>query len=109
MAAVLLIENALAAAGTLYVIPGRTIGLYPQRSPGRLSPGFYHRDSRRKPVFPLWVKSDKPIHQWPDPDVYIHASSGQSLSGNETRNLNEAIPASPMERSRKKSVMGSPS
>jgi hypothetical protein len=32
------------------------------------------------------------VDQWPDPDIYIHASSGQRLSGSETRNLNRAYP-----------------
>ena len=34
-------------------------------------------------------------NQWPDPDIYIHASSGQQLSGSETRNLNRAYPGRP--------------
>ncbi len=40
-------------------------------------------------------RATNPIDQWPDPDVYIHASSGQQLSGSETRNLNRGYPGRP--------------
>jgi hypothetical protein len=32
------------------------------------------------------------MDQWPDPDIYLHFPSGQTLSGNQTRNLNRAFP-----------------
>jgi hypothetical protein len=32
---------------------------------------------------------------WPTPDIYIHKSSGQQLSGNESKNLNRAYPGDP--------------
>ena len=35
------------------------------------------------------------MDQWPDPDVYVHAASGQQLSGSETRNINRAYPGRP--------------
>ncbi|MCD8330260.1 MAG: succinylglutamate desuccinylase, partial [Lachnospiraceae bacterium] len=36
-------------------------------------------------------RATNPIDQWPDPDIYTH-SSGQTLSGSETRNLNRCYP-----------------
>ena len=42
--------------------------------------------------FRFGSRATNPLDQWPDPDVYIHAASGQKLSGNETRNLNRAYP-----------------
>jgi hypothetical protein len=35
------------------------------------------------------------MDQWPDPDIYLHHPSGQTLSGNQTRNLNRAFPGRP--------------
>jgi hypothetical protein len=35
------------------------------------------------------------MDQWPDPDIYLHYPSGQTLSGNQTRNLNRAFPGRP--------------
>ncbi|MFA5466450.1 MAG: hypothetical protein WC251_01245, partial [Candidatus Izemoplasmatales bacterium] len=32
------------------------------------------------------------VDQWPIPDIYIHQSTGQKLSGVDTRNLNRAFP-----------------
>ena len=40
-------------------------------------------------------RATSPADQWPDPDIYVHAASGQKLSGSETRNLNRAYPGRP--------------
>ena len=40
-------------------------------------------------------RASNPVDQWPDPDVYVHAASGQRLSGSETRNINRAYPGRP--------------
>ena len=42
--------------------------------------------------FSYGARVTNPVHQWPDPQVYMHAGSGQALSGSETRNLNRAYP-----------------
>ncbi|MBU5269913.1 succinylglutamate desuccinylase/aspartoacylase family protein [Clostridium cochlearium] len=93
MAAVTLIENAKPKKGTLYVIPRTN------------NSGFTHNDSQegspqkftiKTPHGNRWFRygsrATNPIDQWPDPDVYIHAASGQSLSGSETRNINRGYP-----------------
>lgn len=93
MAAVTLIENAKPKKGTLYVIPRTN------------NSGFTHNDSQegspqkftiKTPHGDRWFRygsrATNPIDQWPDPDVYIHAASGQSLSGSETRNINRGYP-----------------
>ncbi|VBB40927.1 conserved exported hypothetical protein [uncultured Spirochaetota bacterium] len=96
MAAVLLIENALAAAGTLYVIPRANNSAFTHNDPQEGSPqGFIIETAAGNRFFRYGSRATNPIHQWPDPDVYIHASSGQSLSGNETRNLNRGYPGKP--------------
>ena len=42
--------------------------------------------------FRFGSRATNPIDQWPDSEVYVHASSGQTLSGSEIRNLNRAYP-----------------
>jgi hypothetical protein len=42
--------------------------------------------------FTYGARATNPVHQWPDPQVYTLAGSGQTLSGSETRNLNRAYP-----------------
>ena len=43
-------------------------------------------------MFQYGSRAANPIDQWPDPDIYTHKSSGQTLSGSETRNLNRCYP-----------------
>ena len=42
--------------------------------------------------FAVGTRISNPIHQWPDPEIYVHATSGQRLSGSETRNINRSYP-----------------
>ncbi|MDP2816585.1 MAG: succinylglutamate desuccinylase [Rectinemataceae bacterium] len=93
MSAVLLIENAVMNAGTLYVIPRANNSAFTHNDPQEGSPQRYSITTAfGSRTFRYGSRATNPIHQWPDPDVYIHASSGQSLSGNETRNLNRGYP-----------------
>lgn len=93
MTAVMLIENAVPSAGTLYVIPRANNSAFTHNDPQEGSPQSYSfKTASGTRTFRYGSRATNPIHQWPDPDVYIHASSGQSLSGNETRNLNRGYP-----------------
>jgi len=94
MSAILLIENAKVAKGTLYVIPRANNSGFTHNDPQEASPALF---SIKKPdgsarQFRFGSRATNPLDQWPDPDMYIHASSGQRLSGNETRNLNRGYP-----------------
>ncbi len=96
IAAILLIENARPAAGRLIVIPranasGFTHGDYMEGAPQKLT----IRTKTGERTFRYGSRATNPIHQWPDPDIYVHAASGQKLSGSETRNLNRAYPGRP--------------
>lgn len=96
MSAVVLIENAKVNKGTLYVIPRTNQSGFTHNDPQEGSPQRFHiqtKDGER--WFRYGSRATNPLDQWPDPDVYIHASSGQQLSGNETRNLNRAYPGRP--------------
>ena len=93
LSAVVLIENAQVEAGTLYVIPRANNSAFTHNDPQEGHPQRYTIET---PEGDRWFRfgsrATNPIHQWPDPDVYIHASSGQQLSGSETRNLNRTFP-----------------
>ncbi|OHD82510.1 MAG: succinylglutamate desuccinylase [Spirochaetes bacterium RIFOXYC1_FULL_54_7] len=97
LSAVLLIENAVVNAGTLYVIPRANSSGFTHNDPQEGAPMGYSltlSDGSSR-YFRYGSRATNPVHQWPDPDVYIHATSGQTLSGNETRNLNRGYPGRP--------------
>jgi len=94
MSAILLIENAQVTKGDLYVIPRTNNSAFTHNDPQEGAPASFTIEkpdgSSRK--FRFGSRATNPLDQWPDPDMYIHASSGQRLSGNETRNINRAYP-----------------
>lgn len=93
MAAITLIESASVTKGTLYVIPRANNSAYTHTYPQEASPEIIHIETASGTrEFVYGSRATNPLDQWPDPDIYIHASSGQTLSGNETRNLNRAYP-----------------
>ena len=93
MSAILLVENAKVEKGTLYVIVRANGSAFTHNDAQEGSPQRLHLTT---PYGERWFRygsrATNPLDQWPDPDVYIHAASGQQLSGNETRNLNRAYP-----------------
>ncbi|HNV03238.1 MAG TPA: succinylglutamate desuccinylase/aspartoacylase family protein [Vicinamibacterales bacterium] len=96
LTAIVLVENAAAAEGSVIVIPhanrsSMTHTDYQEASPRLLE--FQGASGRR--TFRFGSRATNPTDQWPDPDIYVHASSGQQLSGAETRNLNRAYPGRP--------------
>lgn len=96
VAATILVENAKVDKGTLYVIPRTNGSGLTHNDPQEGSPQRFHI---KTPFGERWFRygsrATNPLDQWPDPDVYVHASSGQNLSGNETRNINRAYPGRP--------------
>mgnify|MGYP000969832336 CR=1 FL=1 len=96
MSAVLLVENASIKAGTLYVIPRANNSGFTHNDPQEGAPRkFVIETPHGKRWFRYGSRATNPTDQWPDPDVYVHASSGQHLSGSETRNLNRGYPGRP--------------
>lgn len=93
VAATLLLENAKMEAGTLYVIPRANLLGLTCTDPQEAAP---MRFTISTPGGDRWFRfgsrASNPVFQWPDPDIYVHKSSGQRLSGSETRNLNRAYP-----------------
>ena len=96
MTAIVIVENAVPASGRLLVVPhanrsSMTHTDYQEASPRVLE--FQGTSGRR--AFRYGSRATNPTDQWPDPDLYVHAASGQQLSGAETRNLNRAYPGRP--------------
>jgi hypothetical protein len=94
LSAVILIEAAKVTKGKIYVIPRANNSGFTHNDPQEGSPASF---TIKKPdgggrTFRFGSRATNPLDQWPDPDVYIHASSGQKLSGNEVRNLNRGYP-----------------
>lgn len=93
LAAVVLVERARASAGRLIVIPRANASGFTHNVPQE---GHPQRFALATPggdrVFTYGARATNPVHQWPDPQVYTLAGSGQTLSGSETRNLNRAYP-----------------
>ncbi|MCP4751334.1 MAG: succinylglutamate desuccinylase/aspartoacylase family protein [Proteobacteria bacterium] len=94
--AVVMMENLKVAQGALYIITKANRSGFTHNDPTEGYPQGYPIDLPDGSVrmFPFGSRATNPIHQWPDPDIYIH-SSGQTLSGAETRNLNRAYPGNP--------------
>jgi len=95
LTAVLLIENVVVTKGRMIIIPQANLSGFSHNDPQEGSPRHIHFDTPegvRK--FRYGSRATNPIHQWPDPDIYIN-QFGQSLSGSETRNLNRGYPGDP--------------
>lgn len=94
VAAVVLIENCVPEEGVLYVIPRANHSAFTCTDPQEASPMSFTLTARdgSERTFRFGSRATNPIHQWPDPEVYVHGASGQQLSGAETRNLNRAYP-----------------
>lgn len=96
LASVVLVENAVVETGKLIVVPHSCLSGFSWTEPGQGHAPFFaikteHGDRR----FRYGGRGTNPIHQWPDPDMYLHYPSGQSLAADEIRNLNRAHPGNP--------------
>ena len=93
ISAVMLIEYCRPTAGVLYVIPRANNSAFTCTDPQEAAPMKFQIETRGGTRwFRFGSRATNPIDQWPDSEVYVHASSGQKLSGSETRNLNRAYP-----------------
>lgn len=96
MASVVVLENAVVRQGTLYIIPRTNASAFTHNDSQEGHPDTIRitTDSGQTRAFRYGSRATNPIHQWPDPDVYINYM-GQKLSGSETRNLNRCYPGKP--------------
>jgi len=96
MTAVLLIENVEVEVGRLIVIPHNNASGFTWTEPGLGHPDrFYIETEEGARWFRFGARGTNPIHQWPDPEIYTHYPSGQSLAPDEVRNLNRCFPGRP--------------
>lgn len=96
VAAALLVERGRVTTGRLLIIPHANASAATHVPPMEGYPRFLRLETPDGPRrFRVGSRLTNPIHQWPDPTVYVHAASGQTLSGGEVRNLNRAYPGRP--------------
>lgn len=96
LAAVILVERARVSAGRLIVIPRANASGFTHNFPQEAHPMFIEVETPGGPRrFAFGARATNPVHQWPDPQVYTLAASGQTLAGSETRNLDRAYPGRP--------------
>ncbi|MCR4424656.1 MAG: succinylglutamate desuccinylase [Firmicutes bacterium] len=96
LAAIVAVENAVVEAGKVFIIPHINRSGSTGTQPGGGYPLYYHIPTEfgaRK--FRVGDRVTHPLDQWPDPDVFIHYPSGQSLSYVEVRNINRCWPGRP--------------
>jgi len=90
--AVLLIENIQVSTGKIIIVPRANNSGFTHSEPQEGNPQRYSLEtpgSTRR--FRYGSRLTNPIHQWPDPSLYINPA-GQKLSGAESRNLNRCYP-----------------
>ena len=93
LAATVLVEAARVSRGRLLVIPRANASGFTHNIGQEAHPsGFVVETPGGPRRFTFGARATNPVHQWPDPQVYTHVPSGQTLSGSETRNLNRAYP-----------------
>lgn len=93
LAAVILVEKVKMNTGQLIVLPRANGSGFTHNDPQDATPQAFNIDAASgKRWFRFGSRSTSPMDQWPDPDIYLHYPSGQTLSGNQTRNLNRAFP-----------------
>jgi hypothetical protein len=93
LTAVVLVETVTMEAGRLLVIPRANASGFTASDPQEATPQAFAIDTPSgRRWFRYGSRGTNPMDQWPDPDIFLHHPSGQTLSGNQTRNLNRAFP-----------------
>lgn len=96
VACVLLAERAIVQRGRVFVIPQANHSGFTHNLPQEGHPHYYEvGGSYGVRRFCYGARVTNPVHQWPDPVVYVERNSGQKLAGTEARNLNRAYPGNP--------------
>ncbi len=89
----ILSENAVVDQGRLFVInSANRSATTVTRLGGGYPPDFTISTPWGGQKFRMGDRWSNPLDQWPDPEVYIHYSSGQELAYVDIRNLNRAFP-----------------
>lgn len=95
LTAITFLETAEVTQGRLIVIPRATRSGFTATDPQEGYPQFYGIETPTGVRhFRYGGRGTNPIHQWPDPVIYVNGS-GQQLAGPEVRNLNRSYPGDP--------------
>lgn len=89
ISAIMYLERAKVTKGRLIVIPFANHSAFTHNSPQDAAPQRFHIGTR---TFKFGSRATNPVHQWPDPDIYVHYPSGQKLDGSSRANLNRGYP-----------------
>jgi len=90
--AILLVENIQVSKGKIFIVPWANSSGFTHSDPQEGNPQRYDIDtSSGKRWFRLGSRATNPVHQWPDPMIYVNPE-GQKLAGIEARNLNRCYP-----------------
>src|SRR5262249_5236603 len=93
LAVVLVIENVRGMEGRLIVVPQANRSGFTHTDPKE---AYLHSFTIANPAGPRWfrvgLRLTDPADTGPDPDVFVHAPSGERMVGHETRNLNRNHP-----------------
>jgi hypothetical protein len=90
--AILLVENLRVKRGKVIIIPRSNNSGFTHSDPQEGNPQRFSIEiPGGKRGFRYGSRLTNPIHQWPDPVLYVNPA-GQRLSGTESRNLNRCYP-----------------
>ena len=94
IAAVVMLERSVVRRGRLIIVPyanmmGRSHTFPQDAHPQTFSFNTPGGNSR---TFRYGSRTTNPVYEWPNPDIYIHPASGQTMAGVERSNLNRAHP-----------------
>lgn len=93
VAALVFAENAQVVTGRLIVIPYANASGFTHNLPQEGHPNSYRIPTPSGDrILKFGSRLTNPVHQWPDPTVYVEPVAHQKLAGTESRNLNRAYP-----------------
>ena len=93
-AAVLMLERAIVSRGRLIIVPYANMMGRTHTFPQDAHPQTFHFETTAGTIrtFRYGARTTNTVHEWPNPDIYIHPASGQTMAGVERSNLNRAHP-----------------
>jgi hypothetical protein len=94
IAAVVMLERAAVSRGRLIIVPYANMMARSHTFPQDAHPqtfSFKTADGGQR-TFRYGSRTTNPVYEWPNPDIYIHPASGQTMAGVERSNLNRAHP-----------------
>ncbi len=97
VAAVVMLETAQVQRGRLIIAPSANLMSRTHTFPQDAHPQTFGFETRNGAVreFRYGSRTTNPVNEWPNPDIYIHPESGQTMAGVERSNLNRAHPGVP--------------